>query len=763
MNADAPAPPSASRRERWAAAGAIVIAFLLLLNLRAGLSVADRRLGVSYDLSPAGIELIGVAPGLGADRAGLERGDLLLSIDGQPLADSADFDRIANGFQRGEPVRVELARGEERLVVEVVPGADYDWRAFLLNAVAWSAYLGLGLLAAGRRADDFRSTLLAGFCFAVALELALPINEPIGGGAGLATQVAYLLVTGLQFGLDLHLAALLPTRPPWLAARPYVVRTFYLVGLSLGLFAAAGEVALALGLEGAEPVRDLGAVIVVNWLLPIWALLIAGIFGYRSLHHPEPRGRHQVQLVLLGVLPWVAVVWIDTVRPWLDPEAGILSSAVWNFALLAYPVAVFVAIYLYRLFDLELVVRKSFLYGTVTSLLVLGFYGLVGAIGALFAQEFGSEGVPFWVLSMAGLTMGLLFNPLRARVQSVIDRRLFPERQALRSRLVALAAELPAQGKLPRMGEHLVRELARIFAADSVTLWISAPPQGQLLQLSSTRRSDGELERTALMGGDDPAIQLLARSRRPVAAATLSAASLAMAQRLAEVEAELVVPLLAQEKLVGLLAFGRKREGQRYVAEELELLTLVGHLVATVFENARLFDSATFEGLTGLYRREALLEILDREWSRSQRYERPLAVALADLDHFKEVNDAYGHLAGDLVLQRIAAELRQLLRETDFIGRYGGEEFLIVLPETTLDGARSFAEKIRQRIEELEIAIEGKAPVRITLSIGVASREEIRSDPRVRARALIAAADEALYAAKNRGRNRVEEAAAKFA
>jgi diguanylate cyclase (GGDEF)-like protein len=234
-----------------------------------------------------------------------------------------------------------------------------------------------------------------------------------------------------------------------------------------------------------------------------------------------------------------------------------------------------------------------------------------------------------------------------------------------------------------------------------------------------------------------------------------------MAQRLGEVQAELVVPLLAQERLVGLLAFGRKREGQRYVAEELELLTLVGHHVATVFENARLFDSATFEGLTGLYRREALLEILDREWSRSQRYERPLAVALADLDHFKEVNDVFGHLSGDLVLQRVAAELRLLLRETDFIGRYGGEEFLMVLPETTLEGARLFAEKVRQRIEQLEVPVEGRTPIRVTLSIGVSSREEIRNDSRVRARALIAAADEALYEAKKNGRNRVEAAVSK--
>ncbi len=749
-----------SRRERWAAVGAILIFAVLVLNLSAGLSASGRRLGFSRAPAASGFELVAIVPGLGAQRAGLELGDVLLSVEGQPVREDADFDRIAQNFRRGVSVTIEVTRGDERRQFEVVPGADYEWRAFLLNSFACFAYLALGLVAAGRRADDFRSTLLAGFCFAVAFELALPTGVvSLPAGAALATWVAFSLITGLQFGLDLHLATLLPAPPRWLPRHPEVVRSFYVLGLGIGLFSALAQIGETLGSPRFAELNLLANQIQNSWFLPIWALLIAGIYGVRALHHPDPRGRHQVGLVLLGVLPWVAVVMVDCIRPWLDPSAEPLSPMVWNFALLAYPVAVFVAIYLYQLFDLELVVRKSFLYGSLTTLLVLGFYGLVGSIGALFASQFGDQGVPLWVLSTAGLSMGLLFNPLRARMQSVIDRRFFPERQALRSRLVALAAELPAQGKLPRMGEHLARELTRIFAVDSVTIWIAAPPQGQLLQLASTRRTDGDLERTALIGGDDPAVQMLARAKRPIATPLLAQVSAAMGQRLADVQAELVVPLTAQERLVGLLAFGNKREGQRYVAEELELLTLVGHHVATVFENARLFDSATFEGLTGLYRREALLEILDREWSRSQRYERPLAVALADLDHFKEVNDRFGHLTGDLVLQRVAAELRAMLRESDFIGRFGGEEFLFVLPETTLEGAVQFAEKVRQRIERLEIPSEEPAPIRVTLSIGVASRVEVRGDARVRARALIAAADEALYVAKNRGRNRVEAAA----
>jgi len=733
---------------------------LLLGHVRLLLDLADRRIGVLYPATDPEIRFSEIVPDSPAERAGLRVGDVLLAIDGQPMRESADFDRAAERFERGRPVVFEIARDERRLELHATPGMAVAWGEFTLGAVACLLYLGIGLIAASQRSDDLRATLLAAFCFAVGLELALPLEAlGIDTAVGLLSQLAFTLVTGVQFGLDLHLATVLPRTPPWLARRRWVVHVYYAVGIGIGLLAASALAAFAAGGESWAPLADVTGDLLFSWLLPVWAVAVAGIIGWRALHFPEPRGRLQAGLVLLGVLPWVGVVLYDWTMTRLDADYAGLPQTVWHYALLAYPLAVFVAIFLYQLFDLELLVRKSLLYGGLTTLLVLGFYALVGGIGALFARQFGDEGVPLWVLSTAGLSMGLLFNPLRTRLKRQIDQRLFPERLALRTRLIELATELPAHGKLPRMGEHLAHELARIFAAAPVTVWIATPPQGQLVQLAASEAVEADLEQTALVGGDDPGVQLVVQAARPVPTAQLATASPAMAHRLRAARAELVVPLLNQDHLVGLLTVGRKRDEQRWAAEELDLLTLVGHHVATVFENARLFDSATFEGLTGLYRREALLEILDREWSRSQRYARPLAVALADLDHFKAVNDEHGHLTGDLVLQRVAAELRHLLRDTDFIGRYGGEEFLYVLPETTLEGARQFAEKVRQRIERLEIPTESGRPVRVTVSVGVAAREGERDDGRARARALLAAADEVLYAAKRDGRNRIAVAA----
>ena len=152
---------------------------------------------------------------------------------------------------------------------------------------------------------------------------------------------------------------------------------------------------------------------------------------------------------------------------------------------------------------------------------------------------------------------------------------------------------------------------------------------------------------------------------------------------------------------------------------------------------------------------EDIFEQLDRELERALRYGRPLTIAMADLDHFKNVNDRHGHLAGDSLLRRMSQILAGGLRSTDWIGRYGGEEFLLVLPETGMEGAAAVAEKIRDRVQGTLVPLDDGTPVHVTVSIGLASLDEAAHPSKVTARDLIAAADRSLYAAKNAGRNRV--------
>ena len=178
------------------------------------------------------------------------------------------------------------------------------------------------------------------------------------------------------------------------------------------------------------------------------------------------------------------------------------------------------------------------------------------------------------------------------------------------------------------------------------------------------------------------------------------------------------------------------------------LARAVAQLGATL---ASAHDAATVDRLTGIANRPALLGMLFSEVERAARYSRPLSVGFVDIDLFKSVNDSHGHHAGDLVLRGVADVLRANIRATDMVGRYGGEEFMLILPETTVEDAASLAEKLRLLVGGARVPIDATLTVEVTVSIGVAGGlgDHLRIDTLVRD------ADAAMYSAKSLGRNQV--------
>jgi diguanylate cyclase (GGDEF)-like protein len=161
------------------------------------------------------------------------------------------------------------------------------------------------------------------------------------------------------------------------------------------------------------------------------------------------------------------------------------------------------------------------------------------------------------------------------------------------------------------------------------------------------------------------------------------------------------------------------------------------------------YDRATVDRLTGVANRQALLALLFSEVERASRYERPLCVAFVDIDHFKAVNDSYGHETGDVVLRGVAQTISENLRASDLIGRYGGEEFMLILTETTVDEGAALSEKLRKLVEKTRFAVDGNAELSVTISIGIAGG----TGKQVRMEHLVRDADAAMYSAKSLGRN----------
>lgn len=299
-----------------------------------------------------------------------------------------------------------------------------------------------------------------------------------------------------------------------------------------------------------------------------------------------------------------------------------------------------------------------------------------------------------------------------------------------------------------------------------------AIPGGQKGALHLLARDTGELEMRAALGyqENDPRIKRLnlkdgmnyiarcVRERRPLLIQNMEPEN-NVSHKAADEETEiirsaLVAPLILGEDVLGALSLESPQENA-FDQADLDLIASFAATVTAAIRNAQLHTEvqrqAITDPLTELYNRRGFFEIGEHEIERSHRFSRPLVAMMVDIDHFKLINDEFGHAVGDQVLQQIATRIRNNVRKVDIVGRYGGDEFAILLPELDIFTAVNVAERLRKKVEALPFEANSQA-VPATISIGIAKIMPDMPD----LDALLVRADHALYLAKNGGRNRVD-------
>jgi diguanylate cyclase (GGDEF)-like protein len=317
--------------------------------------------------------------------------------------------------------------------------------------------------------------------------------------------------------------------------------------------------------------------------------------------------------------------------------------------------------------------------------------------------------------------------------------------------------------ELKQLGLHCIVILRESNTDDLTIRYISLDPSIQtfLSWLLGFKQPEIRFSRTSFLFYDDvieqqrtlyitdplPIIQHLLPNLRPAILEILMR-TLGLTTQITS----LYLPLAVGDKVRGMLMLW----GEGLQEDDITATSIFANQVAITLENARLYAEvqqlAITDVLLEIYNRRGLFTLGAREVERAQRLQRPLSALILDLDFFKKVNDTYSHAVGDEVLHEVAQRCRTNIRGIDLIGRYGGEEFAVLLPETDLAVARIIAERLRAAIANTPIATQRRGGVTVTISLGAAALTASTPDLAT----LLHYADEALYAAKRRGRNRVE-------
>lgn len=347
-------------------------------------------------------------------------------------------------------------------------------------------------------------------------------------------------------------------------------------------------------------------------------------------------------------------------------------------------------------------------------------------------------------------------------LQSHLDRLLTCIRQneGVLRRFQSLETQLLALNSLRELVEHVLEDTRTVFELDFVTFAL-VDAKGKINQfLQEDGLASSNLKELILFTSDLPLKPIFGRTFRPYVG-EFNARHHALFPGELSPKSCALLPLVRRGELLGALNLGSAEPTRFILGMATDFLDRLRQILAVCLENTLNFEllrrTSLIDTLTGVNNRRFFEQRLGEEIDRAARTGEPLACLFLDIDHFKRINDTYGHQSGDLVLAEVASQIRSQLRSQDVLARYGGEEFVALLSSADERRAQEVAERIRRRIEAHKITDHNGRTISVTLSIGAAEYDpkQVSAMTEIDQQRFLELADQALYAAKRSGRNRV--------
>jgi diguanylate cyclase (GGDEF)-like protein len=362
----------------------------------------------------------------------------------------------------------------------------------------------------------------------------------------------------------------------------------------------------------------------------------------------------------------------------------------------------------------------------------------------------------FMVAVLLTILLAVISFSLRRPIQELVDRLFYKETYDHRQTLLGFTNKMGNILNLEQLTSEMLQTLSKAIRISQAILLFEDQGSSLFTVRCVYPETNDKLSNIFSLSFDSPVVMWLQKESQILTMKQIDTAPQFKALWESEKESlhnsqlELFCPLKSHGKLVGILGLSKKHTNQIFLQEDIDLVMSVANQAGVIVENAQLYSQAMTwaitDGLTRLYNHRYMHECLDKEIARGTRFGTTFSIIMLDLDFFKTYNDTYGHLAGDDVLTGVGKCVLASIRTVDMAFRYGGEEFAIILPETTAEGAYLVAERIREKIEQKVFT--GRSS--ITASLGIASWP----NDGVNKEQILISADKALYAAKGTGRNK---------
>ena len=464
------------------------------------------------------------------------------------------------------------------------------------------------------------------------------------------------------------------------------------------------------------------------------------VSSYRSSTNPDHRNRIFYLIIGLGLLVVIGTIG-EIIGRTLD-HAGHLANAM----LISY------AVLRFELLDMKLVIRKSLVYGGISIFVTACCLTLVSLWFYLLTSLSTSTTLAMTISFV--VVMAILFNPLRNALEKWTSMMFYGKSYNYRQTLLNFSSKMSDILDLEQLAEAILQPLINAVRASQASLLFATNGHFTSQYAERLVRKNSVVPLTLRRNG--PIALWLERENRPLTRDIINSAPEFKGlwqeelNSLESAEVEVLCPIKSKLKLIAILALSKKHPRGFYSRDDTDFIMTLAHEAAIAIENASLYEKAkqraNTDELTGLFNHRFFHQRLDEEIARASRFGESFTLVFMDLDNFKKYNDISGHLVGDEALKSIGRVINQTIRDSDIGFRYGGDEFAILLPETSITEGQTVADRLRKTVES---SIEWRG-VPLTLSIGIASwpTDGIMKE------ALIQSSDAALYYAKQTGKNR---------